>query len=622
LPVLWLQVPRLVDEFQVEEDFRTFYWMNKFQDPALFPDDRFRGNAYTHLHLAGRDLILTFYSIGYGLLFYAASFFITPVTFSKILAFFVVPITAWYLLKFGQSVRNRNTGLALAAVFTLLNLASPTSISIIPGLQRSLACSLIIPLIYYLHHQKYKAAAITIWLSALFYPPMFALGVIIWGLFAFKISWRPPQRWSISMPGFGALGVACVLSVLLMSPMLMPRFTHALTGQQPAPVAEQAVTTRPDSYKYLWDNPTFRQGGQTPLFFLFPFVGRGGLVEDSEDAANLLILFIMSCLIYLVRGRTAFALPRVIWCVFWAGLLMFTLAWANIWLTSSFLLYLPSRYSRVGLFLFLLFFVVLNGENTVKEALASIRRNPQRLAWLVGGAEVMVLGLLFLYPSDYAKISGFNMKWLLAPAGLLFAVLGIVLIKNPPQVSSDTNLSQTSTGRAFLGVIVVACLLGWGIYAPVVSKVSFLNPPQAERDMLAFLATLPKDALIAGTPCILDSVPLLAKRQILFSCEQVSQDTQLIHEALNVYYADNTQVVVDFCQAHAIDYLAVDLQTYTEEYLANGRIFFEPYNHELLPRIAGRDTFALAHVPDQLKIFQSQNLFVVPCLELASINNE
>jgi hypothetical protein len=51
LAVLWLQAPRLVDRFQVDEDFRSFYWMNNFQDPALFLDDQLRGDDYTIIRL-------------------------------------------------------------------------------------------------------------------------------------------------------------------------------------------------------------------------------------------------------------------------------------------------------------------------------------------------------------------------------------------------------------------------------------------------------------------------------------------------------------------------------------------------------------------------------------------
>ena len=42
-------------------------------------------------------------------------------------------------------------------------------------------------------------------------------------------------------------------------------------------------------------------------------------------------------------------------------------------------------------------------------------------------------------------------------------------------------------------------------------------------------------------------------------------------------------------------------------------MFFKPYNQELLADIGDRDQFVLAEVPDEKKIFQAENLFVVRC---------
>lgn len=621
LAVLWLQAPRFVDEFRVDGDFRSFYWMSKFQDPALFPDDPFGSYSYTDIRLPWGDLPLDFYSLGYGLLFYAASFLMTPIFFSKILAFVLLPITVWYLLEFGQSARDRGTGVALAAGFMFLNLASPSSISIVTGLQRSFACSLIIVFIYYLHRRKYSGAAVVVLLSTLIYAPMFVLAAVTWGLFALRIGWPPRLELSVVQRGLGLLLIATLLSVLIMSPVLFTKFSHVFTGETPVEVGEQAAgatseppETTPEPYEHIWDNPTYRAGGQSPLFFLFPFVGRGGLVNNGEDAVHLLILFCIGCLIFLVRGRRAFDLPYEIWCLLWACLITFALAWATICLTNSFPLHMPSRYTRVGLFLFLLVFVIWNSRDGVKEAMVSIQRNPRRLSWLIGGVALLVLGLVLLYPSDRAMISGFSMKWLLMPAGLIFSVLAIVVIRKPsPTVLDLSRLSQTPAGRALIGTTVVACLVGWAAYAPVVSKVDVLDPPPAERELLTFLETLPKDVLLAGTPCALDNVPLFANRQVLFNCDFGSPDSNLVREALNAYYTDDTQVVIDFCEAYAVDYLVLDARSYSEAYLATGRIFFEPYNQELLRQLAGRDAFVLAQVPDESKVFQPENFVVVPC---------
>jgi hypothetical protein len=253
----------------------------------------------------------------------------------------------------------------------------------------------------------------------------------------------------------------------------------------------------------------------------------------------------------------------------------------------------------------------------VKEAILLIRRNKHRGLWLVGIIEILVLAFTFLYPPDLATYAGINVKWVLAGAGLLLGLLGIINAKGTSRSMSSVSRLSGKKGRIFIGFVIVLSLICWATYARLIARGSNLNPSDSEREMLAFLQTLPKDVLLAGTPSTLDNVPLFAKRQILFSREQISQDSDLMREALDTYYAKDAQRVVDFCQAHGVDYLVIDPQTYTEEYLDAGRIFFEPYNQELLPIVRSRDTFALAQVPDEAKVFQSEEVFVVPCTRAA-----
>jgi hypothetical protein len=83
-----------------------------------------------------------------------------------------------------------------------------------------------------------------------------------------------------------------------------------------------------------------------------------------------------------------------------------------------------------------------------------------------------------------------------------------------------------------------------------------------------------------------------------------------------LYYSNDRQVIIDFCRTYGINYLVVDLEAYSGEYLARGQIFYEPFNQKLLPRIAGQDTFVLAQVPDNYKLFQAESYFVVACNDI------
>jgi hypothetical protein len=616
LAVLWVQAPRFFDKLKMDEDFRTFYWMNKFEDPSLFPNDSLGGHRYTNLHLPGGDVPLFSRSWGYGLLFYGASFLVHPILFVKLLPFLLMAIGVWYSFEFGRCVRDRDTGVMLAIGFILLNLISSTSLSVASGLQRAFSCVLIIALFYHLHRKQYIAASVVTTIDALVYPPVFLLSMAVWGLAILRLERHPDLRLSITKRGLGLLLASFVVGALILYPILLPTFSDALVNDPPKEADEQSPGTTSDSYEHLWEDPNYQADGRKPLFYFFPFIGRAGLVNKTSEAIHLLILFCIGCLIVIARGHRAFDLPREIWLVLWASLIVFGLAWVAIWLTNSFPLYLPSRYTRVGLFMFLSMFVLLNGRDAIDDMVISVQRHRKRLIWLLAGGELLVLVFVILAPSDRTAFNGLVNKWLLVLAGLLLGILGIIALRRPAtSVANKSKPGQTKAGQLLFGAIAIVGLVGWGAYAAMITSSSTLNPTQAEREMLAYIETLPKDVLLAGTPCALDNVPLLAKRQILFSCEWISEDPELVIDALDAYYADDAHTVVDFCEAHSIDYLVTDLATYADEYLAQAQIFFEPYNQELLLRIADRDAFVMTRIPDELKVFEAESLFIVPCDE-------
>ncbi len=620
LAVAWLQWPRLADEFRVDEDFRYYYWMYRFQDSSFFPEEKF-DEGFLLVSLPWDDILLSFHNPGFDLLFYAASFLIPPPTFSNWLPFFLMPVTVLYLFKFGQAVRNHQTGILLALGFLFINLASSSSISIANGLQRSFATTFIIIQLYYLQQKRYPLAALVLILSALIYAPSFALNVIIWGFHAIKLNW--PLRFGKVPVGGGwpyLVSIFCLATILL-SPVLLPRLqglpptsAQVLSAED---VSEQGESSPPLP---LLSNPVYQRNGAYPLFIIFPLVGRGGLVDLGEDLINLLILLLVSGLIWLVLGQRAFRLPFVVWALLWATLLMFILSWLAIWLTNSFLLYLPSRYTRMGIYLFLIFFVFLNGLEFLKEAPTLIQRHPRRLVWLLVAVETLIIGLVVGYPSQWARVGAFNMKWLLGLAGVALGGVGLALFKSPsrPAKRQITRIDKSPAGRLLIGLAGGLALLGWAVYAPLLTEVSYLNPTPAERRLLTFLETLPKDALIGGSPCSLDSVQLLARRQVFLDCENPGSG-QTVVQAFDAYYSETSQAIVDFCQMHGIDYLVVDLDTYTPDYLARGRFYFDPDNPTIRALVSDRDTFVLAHVPDTLKLFQAENYFVVACDDLVEM---
>jgi hypothetical protein len=613
--VLWLQAPDLTDEFVIIEDFGSFYWMNQFQEPGLFPNDQLRGDTYTTVQFLGRDLPLYFPSLGYGLLFYLASFLASPILFAKLLPFLLASVTVWYLFAYGTSIRDRSVGAILAIGFLFLMLASPNSLTLVTGLQRSFALPLMIALLYHLHRRMYVAAMVVAVLGALFYPPVFLLATVTWAFSSFGrsssagCSSSPSDRnkvWPDAdvKKSWIFLLTALVLGVVILSPVVLPRVMNAFAANEPA--SESGA-----SYRYIWEDPRYREGGRSALFKDFPIRGRAGLVTKKETILLLLVLLFISALICLVLKRRAFDVPSEIWNVLKASLTLFILAWIGVYLTNSFLFYLPSRYTRIGLFLFFSMFVLLNLKASLDEGARLISQDFRNLIVMLGVIGILA-GLSFFLPTGHRILDEFETQRLIAMLILLLTVVIIICIRNSSLLSTPNSRSSDLVAILFVCAAVIAGLVAWGNWSREHSG-TMLDPSPDERQLLKFLQTLPKDVLLGGTPCALDSVPLLAKRQVLFNRETLSRDEELIRHALDAYYAENPQRIIDFCQAHGVDHLVIDTHVYAKWFIDAGGIFYEPYNQQVLPLIRSRDTFVLAQVPEEAKIFQSGNLFVVPC---------
>jgi hypothetical protein len=325
-----------------------------------------------------------------------------PVLFSKLLPFLLMPVAVVYLFAFGKSMRSSTTGIILGLGFLFFNLSASSAISIANGLQRSFATLLVIVLIYYLQSHQYIPATIVIVLSALIYPPMFVLAIMIWGIAVLAESWST-RTISFTHTGFSFLILSFCLGVLILSPLLFKSMGDGGAGELLQMVQPQAPAMSETTGKYLWSDPQYQKGGAAPLFIVFPLVGRGGIVDLGEDLINLLIFVLLGGLVLLVRGRKALNLPATVWYMLWATLILFVMAWLAIWVTGSTkLLYWPSRYTRVGLFLFFLMFVGFNLEYFLQEAPLMIRNRPRQLIWLIVGIEIFIIALAIAYPTEWA----------------------------------------------------------------------------------------------------------------------------------------------------------------------------------------------------------------------------
>jgi hypothetical protein len=603
LAVAWIQAPRLLDQFQVDEDFRAFYWMNRFRDDDLFESDplisQIGCRRYQTLSVFGQELTVYFNSLGYSLLFLALGHFLSPILLSKLIPFALLSLTTCYLFKYGQSLRNQRAGIALAIGFAFLNLASPTSVSVASGLPRAFACPLMIALLYYVHHQNHVGPFLVSTLSALIYPPVFPLALLTWGLSLFGVRLAPRIKVSIGSRDLLPLLMAFLMGLLVLAPVLVPQVSRALDASSDSASRDERI----------WEDPRYRAGGRQPLFETYPVVGRGGLVTKRVSGLHLLILVGFSCLVVAIRGTRILVPKEPLW-LLTASLILFVLAWVGIWLTDSLILYLPSRYTRASLLVFFSMLLFINSPDSIKEASRALSKQKQSNLWWLACVEAVLVGLVFLVPSSRGTF-GIDVR---IPLGIMGLLLGLLILlyaqRSSHQCSTDRAMGRR-TKNILTGVLLVILVSLWGVYARVINH--SLDPSQERRDLLRFVETLPKDALLAGYPCALDEIPLFAKRQILFGCENYNTSEKLTRDALAAYYASEESIVSGFCARYDVDYLVVDRRTYSQEYLAEGWIYYEPYNTELLDQIGSQETFFLEQLPDAAKVFQSGEYYVVSC---------
>jgi hypothetical protein len=608
--VAWLQMPRLIDPYKVDEDFRSFYWMNEFQESDLYPSKSSNKLRLQDINLPrGKNIPIDFYSLGYSLLFYAASFFVSPVTFSKLLPFFLATISTWYLYQYGKLVQNHRTGVVLSVGFLALNLISPTSISILSGFQRAFGLPLLIALLYHLHKGNRTACVIVSVISASIYPPVFLIAIATWGLTSLK--WTHPLVWKIDIDTnmMAYVFLAFAAGALMLIPAVYPRFVTALT--EPSTASPDQEST----YDHLWKNPKYQLGGRYPLFYLFPFVGRGGLFTFFPTALYSIVLTLIGILLYLAKGKGNVQVPTEIRSLLVAAFILYVLSWLSIYLTDSFLLYLPSRYTQNGLFLFLFLFVLLNLSGSEESLTRLVNRNSRFWLWGTLLIAVLILGLIIFLPNDrtMARKINVNMKWILGSLGLILIVLAVINDKKTdnPRVTSP-RIPNHKISLVLKGVGIVGLVVIWGLYARRQVMNPTLDPSPEERAMLEFLTTTPKDSLIAGIPWAVDKIQLFAKRQILFGLYMPSDDEALTRDALNAYYTDDKQVVLDFCKEYGVDYLVIDHQAFTAEAL-NGLIYFEPYSSEIQAKVEPSDDFALLDISPAAEVFQSGRFSVASC---------
>jgi hypothetical protein len=582
------QRPHLFDRYQVAKDVQNFYWMARYQEPDLFPRDRLRQmESLTEFNLLGYRLILYPQSLGYGLLFWVGSFFIDHIWLFKLMGFVLMPISVTYLFWLGKSIADEFVGAALSLLFVFIILASPRSIAITSGLQRGFTIPLLIVFTYYLYQRRYWPASAMVFISLLIYYPNFLLAALTYALS--MIEFQPPFRFHLD------LSRSRLVPLLLALTMCLGVIILAVIVEPPSLFLPKDVPVSQD--------PLRQDGGPGDLF-ISPGFGRAGLFDVGGDVVNFAVLATAACFIYALLGRAALRrLPAVFGWLLLAGVILYGVSFFVLWNFSSTVLYLPSRYTRSTLIWVILSFVGLNLPDFIGRLLRWLRRNVHLALFFFVSLVISLIMIILLYPSNFTKFAALGLFF-----GGLLVTLGLggcVWI-----VRDAFRQDEGERRRGYLMALFLASTITIPIAGLYIDQVGLkrINPSRAERDVYRFLSTLPEDVMIAGDPSVMNGVPLFAERSVLVR-ELQPRDTPVM-EFFTAYYAETTKEVMTFCRRYEVDYLVIDRNDFSPDYIAKRQFFYQPYNDAIVDLVAGRSDFV---VPQLEPLFTSGSLAVVEC---------
>lgn len=578
---------QLWDRFQVPKDMQNFYWMARYQNPELFEIDYLRVRELVEFNFGEQQFILYPISLGYGLLFYAASFVVTPIWFSKFLVFLLLPLCLFYLFRLGMSLQNQLSAISLSLMFTFFMLASYQSVSISSGLQRGFIIPLLIIFLYYIIKKQHVAASAIIFISGLIYWPTFPLLLLTYGFSLIKCHPKYKVSLDFTISRIAPLFVASLLSAIILI------WGLTVNSQLVVPQAQAAT-----------EDPIFSAEGATPLFISFPWFGRAGIFDAGTDIVNFIVLAIFAGVILKLSGRQAlYRVPAAGWHLLAAGWIMYAASFITLVGFSSSVLYQPSRYTRAVIFLFMILFVGLNWPDFLQKFPGWFNRKRSQIIFFFVALALSLTVAYVVFPSRFLLIP---LLWFFtiigAGAATLLGGSGWYWLRQKPQPFRTIALILTTAVTLLVGFYYINNL-----------GLKPINPSPDERNIYRFVRTLPKDAIFAGDSIVMSGIPLFSERSVLFRDlhPHVNPNSIIfIPEYFEAQYSQSPQVVLNFCQKYKVTHLVLNMAQFEPDFIAEQKFFYEPWNSEIVKRVAGSSNFLL---PNIQPIFASGPYRVIKC---------
>lgn len=550
------QFSALVDKYVINGDVvESIYWMQQFNDGALFKNDLLTDYA-GHYHAPW----------GFYLLYRTLSFVIDPLTTSKILPIVLFVFSSLYLFKLVRQFTDDYTGFLAALLFMVMPIFLG---SMVGGHPRAFAYPLLIAFLYYLMKQEYAKSSLLLVVQSLFYPMVFFLAALTY-LFAFIDIRRYQVSLAMSRPKVTYFILGVVLSGALLSTKYVfnpnPSIGDIVSRSQMINRPEFSANGRAD----VLDIPSFPRAVialskniLVAVVSRYPIAVRqiNKQVLNEQTATIIILVLLVGALSIVAIGiiKRRIFIPKEILYVFIASACMYT--FADLLL---FKLYQPSRY--------ILYTVPLINVILISVGVAYLTTQV-RSTKVVTSLKVLVILLLLLH---------FNIN------------KGIGLKDYGNYYYHQSGISN--------GKILIS------------------------QDLYPYLNSLPKDALIAAQPYLADNIPTFAQRKVLINFELSHPFFDKYWETIQkrtidffeAYYAHDCLTIRKFSDKYHIDYFVVDKRHFTETYLSEGKMYFEPFNSYIKTLVQGTNDFALLHISEQDQLFQAGDIFVFSAKILAN----
>ena len=508
--------------FQPDAQIHTF-WMRRFQDPGLFTDPLTRA-----LIKAG------YVPLGLQTLYRIASYAVDPVTLAPWLAVVLAPLSAWLVFLI---VREHTDWWPAAWMGAALFMLPVNSLRFSGGHARAFAQPVLLLTVYLLLRRRYWMAAAVPAVGGLFYPPAAVSALAIMAASCLTLRGRRPSlERARTLP---ALACAAVTGIGLLLPRLIGH--------------EQALITKGEARAL----PDFGPGGQMHFFSNNVLAILKGTYSGLDMGPSLAILLFTPVMLLLLRPRNILLLRRELLWMLVTSALLYVLAYAVL-----FRLYLPNRYTY-PLLPFSCVAIAVAWRPTFESLGHRLR---PALAWLL-----IPLGLAISLAAAYLavrvvplgpELSSTRLRFLLHHGAQPVVAVAIVVAG----VASALVWRRGAAAATIVGVAAV--LAGTLLLAEVAIAgrgVSAAGHCGHDPQVLHYISTLPKNAIIVGDPTTIGCVTIVSERPVVisrklyqvFSRKYLSIARPRMFAMIDAYFGDSRSKILALRQRYGADYLVV-----------------------------------------------------------------